>query len=68
MNKMSKTEVYSWRLSTELKTQLEAAARDEKTSVGAILERVVREWLASAAQAERRGGRRAATPAARASC
>lgn len=45
MNKMSKSEVYSWRLSTELKTQLEAAARDEKTSVGAVLERVVREWL-----------------------
>ena len=45
MNKMSKSEVYSWRLSTELKTKLEAAARDEKTSIGAVLERVVREWL-----------------------
>ena len=46
MNKMSKSEVYSWRLATELKMQLEAAARDEKTSVGSILDRVVREWLA----------------------
>ena len=45
MNKMSKSEVYSWRLSTELKTKLEAAARNEKTSIGAVLERVVREWL-----------------------
>jgi hypothetical protein len=45
MNKLAKTEVYSWRLSTELKMQLEAAARDEKTSVGAVLEQVVREWL-----------------------
>jgi hypothetical protein len=46
MNKMSKTATYSWRLSTDLKARLEAAARDEKTEVGAILERVVREWLA----------------------
>jgi hypothetical protein len=46
MNKMSKSEVYSWRLSNELKTQLETAARDEKSSIGAILERAVREWLA----------------------
>jgi len=46
MNKMAKSEVYSWRLSTELKMRLEAAARDEKTSIGTILDRVVREWLA----------------------
>lgn len=45
MNKTSKSEVYSWRLSLELKMQLEAAARDEKTSIGGVLERVVREWL-----------------------
>ena len=43
---MSKSEVYSWRLTPELKKQLEAAARDEKTSIGAVLDRVVREWLA----------------------
>lgn len=46
MNKMSKREVYSWRLSPKLKTQLEAAAEDEKASVDTILERLVREWLA----------------------
>jgi hypothetical protein len=46
MNKLSKSEVYSWRLTRELKIQLEAAARDEKTSIGTVLDRVVREWLA----------------------
>jgi hypothetical protein len=46
MNKMSKSAVFSWRLSTELKARLEAAAREEKAEVGAILDRVVREWLA----------------------
>jgi hypothetical protein len=46
MNKMSKSTVFSWRLRAELKTKLEAAARDEKTSVGTILDRVMREWLA----------------------
>jgi hypothetical protein len=45
MNKMSKSEVYSWRLTPELKMQLEAAARDEKTTIGALLERMTREWL-----------------------
>ncbi len=45
MNKMTKSEVYSWRLSRELKMQLEAAAREEKISVSALLERIVREWL-----------------------
>ena len=52
MNKMTKSEVYSWRLSTELKTKLEAAARDENTSIGAVLERVVREWLDARAPGE----------------
>jgi hypothetical protein len=52
MNKMTKNEVYSWRLSTDLKMRLEAAARDEKTSVSTILDRVVREWLAQRSQGE----------------
>ena len=43
---MSKSEVYSWRLTPELKKQLEAAARDEKTSIGTVLDRVLRKWLA----------------------
>lgn len=47
MNKMTKSEVYSWRLSPELKMQLESAARDQNTSLGSLLERVAREWLNS---------------------
>jgi hypothetical protein len=47
MNKMSKSEVYSWRLSLALKAELEAAARAEKTNVAAVLERLVRDWLAT---------------------
>jgi hypothetical protein len=42
---MDKTEVYSWRLDPELKERLSAAARDEKTSIGGLLDRIAREWL-----------------------
>jgi hypothetical protein len=42
---MSKTEVYSWRLDPDLKQRLEAEARAEKMSVGALLDRIVREWF-----------------------
>ncbi len=45
MNKMSKSEVYSWRVTPALKAELEAAARAENTSVGVILERIARDWL-----------------------
>ena len=45
MNKITKSEVFNWRLSRRLKTELEAAARDEKTSVSAVLERIARDWL-----------------------
>ena len=42
---MDKTEVYSWRLDPDLKQRLAAAARDEKTSIGGLLDRIAREWL-----------------------
>ena len=42
---MNKTEVYSWRLDSDLKQRLRAAARDEKTSIGDLLDRIAREWL-----------------------
>ena len=42
---MSKTDVYSWRLDPDLKQRLERAARVEKTSVGALLDRIARDWL-----------------------
>jgi hypothetical protein len=40
-----KTEVYSWRVSTELKADLERQARLRKVPVSSILDDAVREWL-----------------------
>ena len=42
---MSKTEVYSWRVDPDLKQRLEEKAHAEETSVGALLDRIVREWF-----------------------
>ena len=52
MNKMSKRDVYSWRLSTKLKMELEAAAKAERASIAAILDRLVQDWLARRATSE----------------
>jgi hypothetical protein len=46
-----RTEVYSWRVSTEIKTDLEREARLRNTSVAAVLELAVREWLQKTATA-----------------
>lgn len=40
-----KTEVYSWRVSSELKQDLEREARRRKASVSSILDAAAREWL-----------------------
>jgi hypothetical protein len=40
-----KTEVYSWRLSGEVKADLERQARRRKIPVSSILDDAVREWL-----------------------
>jgi len=40
-----KTEVYSWRLSTSLKMELEHEARRRKTTVSKVLDQAAREWL-----------------------
>jgi hypothetical protein len=40
-----KNEVYSWRLSGELKSDLERKARLRKVPVSAVLESAVRDWL-----------------------
>jgi hypothetical protein len=40
-----KTEVYSWRLSGELKSDLEREARLRKVPVSSVLETAVRDWL-----------------------
>ena len=44
-----KTEVYSWRLSRELKSNLERQARLRKVSVSSVLEMAVRDWLKKSA-------------------
>jgi hypothetical protein len=41
-----RNEVYSWRLSRELKTELETEARRRKVSLSALLESLAREGLA----------------------
>lgn len=40
-----KTEVYSWRVSSDIKTGLEREARRRKISVSAALDLAAREWL-----------------------
>ena len=40
-----KTEVYSWRVSTDIKTGLERDARRRKLSLSAVLDLAAQEWL-----------------------
>ena len=40
-----KEEVYSWRVSTDLKTELKREARRRKISLSAVLDLAAREWL-----------------------
>jgi len=40
-----KSEVYSWRISAHLKTELESEARREDTSLAVLLERIASNWL-----------------------
>ena len=40
-----KSEVYSWRVSTDLKTGLERDACRRKTSLSAVLDLAARDWL-----------------------
>jgi hypothetical protein len=44
-----RSEVYSWRLSGELKSDLEREARLRKVPVSAVLETAVRDWLKNGA-------------------
>jgi hypothetical protein len=46
-----KGEVYSWRLSRELKDDLEQAARRERVTLARLLERISRDWLKARASA-----------------
>ncbi|HME11915.1 MAG TPA: hypothetical protein VKF79_03565 [Candidatus Acidoferrum sp.] len=45
-----KTDVYSWRLSRGLKSEIERAARLKKMRVSAVLDSAVRDWLAKNAE------------------
>ena len=47
--KCMKTEVYSWRLSRELKSDLEQLARIRETSLSEVLNLAVRDWLKQSA-------------------
>jgi len=42
-----KSEVYSWRVSADTKAALEQAAHQEGTSVAALLDRMLADWLAA---------------------
>jgi hypothetical protein len=45
-----KTEVYSWRVSTEIKAGLQRAARRRKMSLAGVLDLAAREWLSKTDQ------------------
>ncbi|MBZ5601748.1 MAG: hypothetical protein LAO79_05530 [Acidobacteriia bacterium] len=47
-----KTEVYSWRVSAELKSGLAREARRRKLSLSAVLDQAAREWLKTAEPAD----------------
>jgi hypothetical protein len=48
---MGKSEVYSWRVASDLKAALQDAAREERTTVGELLDRLARQWLRDRADA-----------------
>jgi hypothetical protein len=62
------TQVYSWRLSSELKSDLEREARARKASVSSILDSAAREWLKKSGAESANGGEQARLHAAAAAC
>lgn len=65
---MAKSEVYSWRLSPELKAALEREAKREQRPLSELLEDIVRRWLAEAERAPDEQEQRRLRQAALASC
>jgi predicted transcriptional regulator len=53
-----KTEVFSWRVSPELKSQLEREAGARKVPVSAILDEAARKWLRDAIEEDEEHQRR----------
>ena len=51
-----KTEVYSWRVSSDVKASLEREARRRKISMAAALDAAAREWLQKSAAANEGDG------------
>lgn len=51
-----KTEVYSWRVSSDVKMSLEREARRRKISMSAALDAAAREWLQKSAAANEGDG------------
>ena len=49
MIKEGRTKVYSWRVSSELKSDLEREARLRKISISSLLDSAVRSWLKKSA-------------------
>jgi hypothetical protein len=49
---MAKTAVYSWRVTPELKAELEERARREGRSLAEMLEEISRAWLRESRSAE----------------
>jgi hypothetical protein len=47
-----KTEVYSWRVSTEMKTDLEREARRRDISLSAALDLAAKDWLTKTSAAD----------------
>src|SRR2546426_822980 len=47
---MGKTDVYSWRISSELKQRLEREARREGASLAGLLDRMAQEWIQTRAR------------------
>lgn len=45
-----KSEVYSWRVSSELKSDLERVARRRRRPVSSLLDEAVRDWLSRNAE------------------
>ena len=58
MNKMSKSEVYSWRVTPALKAELEAAARAERLPLSGLLDRIAQDWLNGRVNADQKAGQR----------
>ncbi len=52
---MGKSEVYSWRISSDIRTGLELEARRAGSTMAGLLDRIAQEWL----EARRRGAQRA---------